>query len=65
MTEVILVRCNIVDNCYQQDSIVLYTFVANKSFSQLLEILPTSFIFLKTFHSEILCIEVWCHHKSP
>ena len=30
--EVILVHCNIVNNYYQQDSRVLYTFVPNKSF---------------------------------
>ena len=36
--EVILVHCNIVNNNYQQDSRVLYTFVPNKSFGQLLDI---------------------------
>ena len=40
ITEVILVHCNIVNNDYQQDSIVLYTFVSNKSFGQLLDIFP-------------------------
>ena len=50
ITEVILVHCNIVDNNYQQDSRVSYTFVPNKSFGQLLDILPNSFIFLKTFY---------------
>ena len=48
ITEVILVHCNIVNNDYQQDSRVLYTFVHNKSFGQLLEISPKKFIFLKT-----------------
>ena len=32
ITEVIFVHCNIVNNDYQQDSGVLYTFVPNKSF---------------------------------
>ena len=50
ITEVILVHCNIVDNNYQQDSRVSDTFVPNKSFGQLLDILPNSFIFLKTFY---------------
>ena len=36
--EVILVHCNIVKNDYQQDSRVLYTFVPNKSFNQLIDI---------------------------
>ena len=30
ITEVALVHCNIVNNDFQQDSIVLYTFVPNK-----------------------------------
>ena len=34
--EVLLVHCNIVNNDYQQDSRVLYTFFTNKSFGQLL-----------------------------
>ena len=41
MTEVVLVHCNIVNNDYQQDSTVLYTFVPNKPFGRLLEISPT------------------------
>ena len=32
VTEVILANCNIVNNDYQQDSRVFYTFVPNKSF---------------------------------
>ena len=52
ITEFLLVHCNIVNNDYQQDSRVLYTFVPNKSFSSLLEISPTNHIFLKTFSSE-------------
>ena len=32
ITEVVLVHCNIVDNDYQQDSRVLYTFVRTKYF---------------------------------
>ena len=59
ITEVILVHCNIVNNDYQQDSRVLYTFVPNKSFGSLLEISPTNYIFLKTFNSEYNENEVW------
>ena len=44
ITEVVLVHCNIVNNGYQQDSRVLYTFVLNKSFGQLLDISPKNFI---------------------
>ena len=59
ITEVVLVHCNIVNNNYQQDLRTLYTFVPNKLFSQLLDISPKSFIFLKIFNSEFSYIEVW------
>ena len=47
ITEVVLIHRNIVNNDYQQDSRVLYTFIPNKSFGQLLDISPNNFIFLK------------------
>ena len=59
ITEVVLLDCNIVNNDYQQDSRFLYTFLPNKSFGQLLDILPRNFLFLKTFDSEFSYIEVW------
>ena len=43
--EVALIHCNIVNNDYQQHSRVLYTFVPNKSFGQLLNISPKNFTF--------------------
>ena len=48
-----------VNNAYQQDSRVLYTFVPNKSFGSLLDISPSNHIFLKTFNSEYDEIIVW------
>ena len=59
ITEVVLVHCNIVNNDYQQDSRVLYTFVPNKSFGSLLEVSPKNHIFLKTFNSEYDEIKIW------
>ena len=59
ITEVVLVHCNIVNNDYQQDSRVLYTFVPNKPFGSLLEISPANHMFLKTFKSEYDEIKVW------
>ena len=47
ITEVVLVHCNIVNNDYQQDSRVLYTFVPNIPFGSLLEISPKNHFFLK------------------
>ena len=58
ITEIVLVICNIVNNDYQQDSKVLYTFVPNKTFGSLLEISPTYSVFLKTFNSKFSYIEV-------
>ena len=58
ITEVILAYCKAANNNYQQNS-VLDTFISNKSFGELLDILPKNFIFLKTFNSELSYIEVW------
>ena len=59
ITEVVLIHFNIVNNDYQQDWRVLYTFVPNKPFGSLLKISPTNDIFLKTFKSEYNEIKVW------
>ena len=59
ITEVVLVHCNIVNNDYQQDLRVLHTFVPNKSFSRLRDILPKNVICLKAFDSEFSYIEKW------
>ena len=40
ITEVVLVLCNILNNDYQQNSRVLYTFVPNRPFCNLLETSP-------------------------
>ena len=47
ITQVVLFHCTIVSNNYHQNSKVLWTFISNKSFDQLLDISPKSFIFLK------------------
>ena len=59
ITEVVLVHVNNVNNDYQQDSRVLYTFAPNKPFGNLLEITPTNFLPLKAFNSEFQTIEAW------
>ena len=59
IAELVLVHCNFVNNDYQQDSRILYTFVPNKSFGILLEISLTNQIFLKTFNSEFYEISIW------
>ena len=59
ITEVILVHFDIVNNDYQQYSRVLYKFIPNKSFGQLLDTSLKNFMLLKTFNLEFLYIEVW------
>ena len=46
ITEVVLIYCN-VNNSYQQHSRVLYTFVPNKSFGQLLDVSSKKCILVK------------------
>ena len=59
VVELVLVHCNLVNNDYQQNSRILYTFVPNKTFGNLLEISPTNHIILKTFNSEFQEIKIW------
>ena len=56
--EVVLVHCNLVNNSYQQTSRVLFTFVPNKQYGQLISILPHTLIFLKAMNTEFSEIEV-------
>ena len=58
ITETVLVLGNIVNDDYQQNSRVLCKLPPNKIFSQLLDISPKNFIYLKTFHLEFSYIEV-------
>ena len=57
--EVVLVHCNLVNSNYQQISKVLFTFVLNKQFGQLLNIAPHSFTMLGSTNTEFSFIEVW------
>ena len=50
---------NIVNNDYQHDSRVLYEFIPNKYFGQLLDISPKNFRLLKTLNWEFSYSEVW------
>ena len=48
-----------VNNSYQQASKVLFTFVPNKQFGQLIAISSHTFRILKTTNSEFPFIQVW------
>ena len=55
--EVILLHCNLVNNSYQKASKVLFTFIPNKQFGQLITISPHLLTMLKTTSTE--SIELW------
>ena len=57
--EAALVHCNLVNNSYQEASRVLFTFVPNKQYGQLISISPNSLTFLKTMNTEFSEIEIW------
>ena len=57
--EVVLVLCNLASNSYQQASKVLFTFVPNKQFSQLITISAHLLTMLKATNAEFQSIQVW------
>ena len=57
--ELVLVHCNLVKNDYQHTSKVLFTFVLNKKFGQLLNISPHVFTMMNTINTEFSSFEVW------
>ena len=57
--EVVLVHCNLVKNDYQHTSKVLFTFVPNKKFGQLINISPHAFTMMNTVNTEFSSVEVW------
>ena len=57
--EVVLVNCNLVKNDYQHASNILFTFVRNKQFGQLINISPHSLTMMNTVNTEFSFVEVW------
>ena len=57
--EVVLVHCNLVKNNYQHTSKVLFTFVPNKEFGQLINISRHSVTMLNTVNTEFSSVEAW------
>ena len=57
--EVVLVHFNLVKNDYQHTSKVLFTFVPNKQFGQLINISPHSLTMMNTVNTEFSFVEVW------
>ena len=57
--DLVLVHCNLVNRSYQQSSKVLFTFVPNKKYGQLITVSPETLIMLKTVNTEFSFIEIW------
>ena len=57
--EVVLVRCNLIKNDYQQSSKVLFSFVPNKQIGQLINISQQFLIMMNTVNIEVSYVQVW------
>ena len=62
--EAVLVHCNLVKNYYQHASKVLFSFVPNEQFGQLLNISPHVFTMMNTVNTEFSSVEVWFTDQS-
>ena len=62
--EVVLVHCNLVKNDCQHASKVLFSFVPNKKFGQLINISPHVFTMMNTINAEFSSVEVWFTDQS-
>ena len=62
--EVILLHCNLVKYDYQHASKVLFSFVPNNQFGQLLNISPHIFTMMNTVNTEFPSVEVWFTDQS-
>ena len=55
--EAVLVHCNLVKNDYQHTSKVLFTFVSNKQFGQLINISPHSLTMMNAVNTEFFLLK--------
>ena len=62
--EVDLVHCNLVKNHYQHTSKVLFSFVPNKQFGQLINISPNTLTMMNTVNTEFSFVEVWFTNEA-
>ena len=62
--EVVLMHGNLVNNSYQQAFKVLFTFIPNKQFGQLITTSPHLLTMLKTTNTEFQFIQLWFTDQS-
>ena len=51
--EIVLVKCNLLNNQYQQNSGVLNTFMPKKSFAHMLNVEQNNLVFFKSCNNEV------------
>ena len=61
---VVLVQCNLVDNQYQQNSEVWYTFKPNKFYTYVLNVEASNLVFFKTYNTEFDEIIITFTHQN-
>ena len=59
VVNLVIVHCNVVNNNYQQASKVLFTFVPNKKYGQLIAVSLHALIMLNTVNTEFSFIGIW------
>ena len=59
IAEVVLAHCNLVKTDYQHASKVLFTFIPNKKFGQLINLSPHAFTMMNTVNTEFSYVEIW------
>ena len=64
LVEVVLVHCNLAKNDYQHTSKVLFTFVPNKKFGQLINISSHASTMMNTVNTNFSYVEVWFTDQS-
>ena len=57
-------HCNLVKNDYQHTSNILFSFVPNKRFGQLVNISPHSLTMMNTINTEFSFAEVWFTNQT-
>ena len=62
--EVVLVHCSLVENDYQHSSKVLFSFVRNKQFGQLINISPNTLTMMNTVNTDFSSVEVWFTNQA-
>ena len=58
VVEVVLIQRNLVDNQYQQKSVIFCTFTPSKSYAYLLNVKTSNLVFLRTYNTEFVDIAI-------